>query len=657
MSLFNMSSKAFKHWMSAYANPQDIEEIGHTNGNWKDFIKDVTTSDTDEIVDALITRPFAAFFYGYTNDSNEVVVQVVHHLNKNTPSAIPFDNIYHDAFGISGLQENRTVVEIDAETFATVAGDRQATPSLSDFIAAASDGTLFDALTPAAESTQEEEDKGMTAEGHPLPSICPSFATPILPMLVPPFGATPGKPLVVLKRLLLAVEDFGTLNLSAEGQILMWACSFPAIQHLWLLSQSSTANPCTAITTNLIPTEIRPTGTAREEKYARIIAGVESVWIEATEITPTAGSGHPATMDSTLGRHLEAHAEKSANAASQTAETLALLAQLQANNVSSGGVKSWEKRFNAKCRDFILFASATSLTDAPTEPTQDYKAFLESPKAQANSVAIQNINHQREGLQTIDTAMSTLLYGVEFVQNTADDHPRGLSLFCAVSAPVLGAAASLSGGELELLVETQKITHEQIKKLMTPTIQVPTTDNGLVETFSNGLASFDFVFGKESLLYKCIERTKNLLIKHKRHVAIRCARDKNFISAIMALVDIRVQQFLKSCTTASKIEDVDFSALEFGASLEEWLRNQSVIPVSPPLAILNIMKGGGQGGGATATAAAAEMAAAATATAATSAAPSFQSAPKRKKTAIARKRRKKRATEVPKTQTRCPSGS
>ena len=191
-------------------------------------------------------------------------------------------------------------------------------------------------------------------------------------------------------------------------------------------------------------------------------------------------------------------------------------------------MQGWEKRFNNMNQAFLLFESATSMTSAPTTPTKAFKGFLESPKSQANSVVVQNINHQCKGQQTIDAAMSALLYGIDLVQNMADDHPRGLSLFCAVSAPVLGAAASLSGGELEMLVDMHKITHEQIKKLMTPTIQVPLTDKDMIET-----ATFDFVFDKASLIYRSIDIAKALLLKHKQPVAIRCARDKGFIPAIL----------------------------------------------------------------------------------------------------------------------------
>ena len=589
MTLFNPSSASFKHWMSAYANGQDIEEFGITNGDYKEFYKEATSVEIDDVVDALTSRPFAAFFYGYATDSGEVAVQVVHHVNKTVPAAIAFDFRHHELFGISGLQEDRKVVEIEPDIFSTAAGLRQATPSMVEFIAAATDGALFDALTPASIS-QEDEDRGKTVEGHPLPACFPSFASPILPFLVSAFGTTPEKPLIILKRVLLELTTFGQQNLSATAQVTLWDYSFPVVQHLWLLSQSSTASPCNAITDSFKPT------VSLNEKYIKIVAGIESVWIESSGILPSVGTSRPVLMDPVLGRQLEAYAELNAKTASQTSDTLALLTQLSANNVvSSGGGKTWEKRFNDKCRSFILFASAKSPTEVPTTPTKDYKAFLESPKSQANSVAIQNINHQRNGQHTIDVALSTLLYGVELVQNMADDHPRGLSLFCAVSAPVLGAAASLHGGELDLLLDTHKITHEQIKKLMTPTIQVPTTDKDMVETFENGLANFDFVFGKESMVYASVDNAKALLTKHKRPVAIRCARDKNFIPAILTFVDLRVQEFLRSCTTASAVEDVDFSALNFGATLEEWLRNQAAISVNPPLAIINIMKKGKSG--------------------------------------------------------------
>ena len=65
MTLTNSSLTAFKHWLDIYTNPQGVDEVGITNGNWKYFHKDTNTNNTNDVVDALAARPFAAFFYGF----------------------------------------------------------------------------------------------------------------------------------------------------------------------------------------------------------------------------------------------------------------------------------------------------------------------------------------------------------------------------------------------------------------------------------------------------------------------------------------------------------------------------------------------------------------------------------------------------------------
>ena len=82
------------------------------------------------------------------------------------------------------------------------------------------------------------------------------------------------------------------------------------------------------------------------------------------------------------------------------------------------------------------------------------------------------------------------------------------------------------------------LTNEQIKKLLTPTIQVRTTNKDLVETFENYLAMIDFVFGLESVLCKKIDQVLQLLHKQRRPVAVHCARDREFIAGLMSMIDI-----------------------------------------------------------------------------------------------------------------------
>ena len=63
-SLINSVSNSFKQWLAAYTNPHMIDEIGIMNGTWKDFSKKLNSDEADDVTDALVLCPFAAFFYG-----------------------------------------------------------------------------------------------------------------------------------------------------------------------------------------------------------------------------------------------------------------------------------------------------------------------------------------------------------------------------------------------------------------------------------------------------------------------------------------------------------------------------------------------------------------------------------------------------------------
>ena len=160
MTLTNPSLTAFKHWLDVYTNPLEIDEIGMTNGTWKELKKQINTDDTDDVVDALVLRPFAAIFYGYWDDqTKDVRIKVLHHVNKNTVPSIRFDNRYHQAYGISGLLEDRTVVEFSSALFSHADDPApavlQGTPSLYDFKEARGDPAKIDALIISVPSQAE----------------------------------------------------------------------------------------------------------------------------------------------------------------------------------------------------------------------------------------------------------------------------------------------------------------------------------------------------------------------------------------------------------------------------------------------------------------------------------------------------------------------
>ena len=76
-SLISSVSTSFKHWLAASTNPFEIDEIGMTNGTWKEFSKQLKSDEADDVVDALVLCPFAAFFYRHWDDTTNSVPNLV----------------------------------------------------------------------------------------------------------------------------------------------------------------------------------------------------------------------------------------------------------------------------------------------------------------------------------------------------------------------------------------------------------------------------------------------------------------------------------------------------------------------------------------------------------------------------------------------------
>lgn len=573
MSSIIASVSAFKHWLSVYSNSQEVEEIVTTNNDWKEFFSDLGSLDIPtEFVDILISRPFTAFFYGferiYTTE-NEVAVHVVHHISKSVPMAIPFNNVEHQAYGIQGLHDDRTFVEFGSELFDRADnGLPLKTPSLAHFMEAGRNLEVLPTLSVATPTPAEIEAK-VDTNGHPLPLFHSNFASLILPFLVQTFTSCPAEPKPLLKRVLIAIDTFAKENLNEEGQERLWIGCFSALQHLWLLTVSNNDTPSKYI----VPKGLIPKTTTHDAAIKNMKAA-ESIWL--IDDTTTHHSQLVAARDGTgmaqggYNHQLQALAEQTAAVSMQNADTNAAIAQLLTNNqTSSGGSKSYTTRFHAKLRTFLAYASATGTNHAlPKEPNDDYKTFLESPKSQSSHLAQHNLRNQRDASLLVDHSMVTMLYTADFINHTNDDYPRGLSIFFSVPAPVVGGTGSMSAEMLALCKETHNLTVEQIKKLSTPTIQIPSTDQGLKDTVANHVKLVDFSMGTDATIKLALQTLRTSLDTHSCAVAILVARDPTFIPGIMATVDNKVQMFLRSCTTATTTDEVSWEALDFSKEIQ-----------------------------------------------------------------------------------------
>jgi hypothetical protein len=262
------------------------------------------------------------------------------------------------------------------------------------------------------------------------------------------------------------------------------------------------------------------------------------------------------------------------------------------NNVStsgSGGGKSWKQRFHIKQQNFILLASATDETSFPSEPNEDYKQFLESPKAQTLTLAQHNITNQRGGTQAVDNSLTTMLFGVDLI-NANPDHPKGLSIFFSVPMAVFGSSSAMSSEELAMRQASGNLTSAQIIKLSNSVVQIPVSDNDLQATLKNHLVTVDFVFGKASHVYRQLASLYEALEINKRSLSMGCAKDTSLIPKFMTLIDMKMNIFLSSCAKATNIGQVNFKIFGFQAEIDKiLLMEQIMVPL--PLAVSQILKG------------------------------------------------------------------
>jgi hypothetical protein len=121
------------------------------------------------------------------NEKKEVEVQIVHHMFKTIPFGMSFNHEIHEMFGIDGVDDKRTIVEVSSNFFDSVTKDEVITPSLKDFMAAADDEEKFENLGAAVISTEERE-KSKDTHGNPIPAFVPHIAVVIPIFLVSLFG-------------------------------------------------------------------------------------------------------------------------------------------------------------------------------------------------------------------------------------------------------------------------------------------------------------------------------------------------------------------------------------------------------------------------------------------------------------------------------------
>ena len=243
-----------------------------------------------------------------------------------------------------------------------------------------------------------------------------------------------------------------------------------------------------------------------------------------------------------------------------TRELLAQLAEghTKLSTEGSSRAKFWRTpRLPELIRKLILAASVSALdTEIPTEPNEEYKVFLESPKQHNRSILANALLGGSRSLPLlVDQQLADSLYNGQ-LQGFNNHKPGSLLLFHMGQSD--NFSKIMSQLELELrLSSSTGLTNAKIEKLVKRTVRV-------AHDIPNLRAQLvDFLFTKESFLYSNLAIwipfiNRNLIQMSRTHL-----KDPKFIATLSTIIDRKFQGFLSHCTYALTAKDVRKFAFNF----------------------------------------------------------------------------------------------
>ena len=560
------TGQAFTDWLDIYDNAGNTnEDINETDDRSTTTFAEGENADPNLVMDLLIKFPFLAAFFGHYKPNGNIAVSVIHHVCKKGPLGIDYDGNIHLAHGIvNGLFPSK-VYELPSTVFVSDPDPTELifTPILEDFIDSAGDKAKIMAFIPTT-VTAAMATAGVDANGHPLPQIAPRKCGVVPPFLVKAFLAS-DDPLTVLSDCVKMIETFAVANIAAANHGAWWQSCFPTLQRLWYLIEVP-ANP---VKPSVL---IQPDLTATSEDWIlkkfqaddNLFFGINPAAMMAMNLPPLPPPMHPETQRILLNN----------------SDIMARLAEIQQEQGMSAGSDGnartkFQKRFHSQQQNFILFASSSSDTELlEVEPNSEFKQFVESPKLQALSLAQYAITQARGGTQTVDNAVAMMLHNATFLDSEAQGsgQSKGLSIFFMVPAPHVHVnQQTMNEQEVELRTATNTLTSAQIVKLTASQVRIPKDEHGFKATLENFLIVIDFVFSKNSVIYKALEVLQRQIIKCNREFSSMAEADPRFIATFMASIDLRVQKFLGSCAKAKTSTEAAYHYLDFNREVDDFL--------------------------------------------------------------------------------------
>jgi hypothetical protein len=230
-----------------------------------------------------------------------------------------------------------------------------------------------------------------------------------------------------------------------------------------------------------------------------------------------------------------------ANNSENSQATRELLAQLvkgymKQTTKGSSRLKFWT-RLPEFIRKLILAASVSALdSEIPTEPNEEYKLFLKSPKQYNQSILANALSGRSRSLPLlVDQQLANSLYNGQ-LQVFNNHKPGSLLLFHTGQSDYLSKI--MTQLELELrLSSSAGLTNAKIEKLVKQTVRVAHDIPSLRAQLVNFLGVINFLFTKESFLHSSLAIwipfiDRNLIQMSRTHL-----QDPKFIATLSTIID------------------------------------------------------------------------------------------------------------------------
>ena len=584
---------SYKKWIELYdyKTMDTVPEIVETDSAFKIFFEGTKGDDIDGHMDSLIDFPLAGFAYAKEHEDQGVEINVVHHVFRTGTNGLNFDNSIHSAYGFHKWDSNDEVVKVEPAhiRFVNPMVESIKTPKLSDFLKAAanrSEDENYKIITAnlAQDVPDEWISNGMDDEGYPLPFLMPRFGVPILPFMFPAFNPTFSAKVTLMCLIELSMR-YAAKHLSVRASKDFFAHCFPVFQSVWYWT---TGQEDISSLVSILEADDEPV-IATDPKVMKVARSIKVRWISDEVVVGTNNATSPLAAAPPGTQYVHTTDPSVTKVLAQNCDIQAQMIQLLDDKVSGQGIKSWASRFHISFRRAYQFAAATATDSFPSEPNEEYKTFLESRKDQLVGVVVQHVAHQRGGSQVINTALATMLYGMNFCSTSRSNDPEGLSVFFSAPSPIRGEKEAMSIEEINRLESGKMLSAAQIKALTNPTIQVPLTDNAMRKTVKNHLRLLDFVFGQESIIYKNLKILSVALEDHDKEVATMCIEHEFFIASVLQKIDKKCQNFFLECARNKDISTVDYGTIDFANEIRK-IKDEERLEVVIPEVVKDIIK-------------------------------------------------------------------